>query len=619
MGHGDWYRDTITNSGPFGLTYLKQMADWALEENPNLKLYHNDYGILNDNNFAFSFRNVLKLIKSEGVPIDGVGIQGHFQSAPVAETIRASLDLLDDFGAPIKITEFDCAIDDGAVDQNTYNTDPAIEAIEADGLETVYRIAFEHPAVEGILMWGFWESQHWRPEGALYYPDWSIAPQGTRYRELVYDEWWTDADVMTASDGSVEFDLFAGEYEITVDGVTHAVSISAGYKPVEMNISAGSVSIVMDPELDLRLPVMDNRYAYKEPIEVELDVIGETSLLSHVEFYVGNKKLKTDETAPFRTVWLESTTGTNLIWAKAYYVDGSVEASVTNQIVVLPAQSVGGNILPNGGFENFASSWQAFGPGTLSATIERKRSGNYSGKATGRTETWNGIRSIDLTSSIEDETIYNVSCYVQVGTGTQTVGLKLKESKSGLDPTYSTLDSKACNASSWTYLEGQINVTDLASVTDLFLYISGAPPGVDIYVDDVVMQPAPANNLDSDEDGIQDSWEMYYFGSLASASTYTDYNVNSLQDGLEFWQAVYGSDGVFLPSIINPTLAMLNNELSLSWPSENGTMYRILCSTNLALGEWNVVSNAIAGNDQMMSVVMPTTNEVEFIQVEVDP
>ena len=50
-----------------------------------------------------------------------------------------------------------------------------------------------------------------------------------------------------------------------------------------------------------------------------------------------------------------------------------------------------------------------------------------------------------------------------------------------------------------------------------------------------------------------------------------------------------------------------------------GTMYRILCSTNLALGEWNVVSNAIAGNDQMMSVVMPTTNEVEFIQVEVDP
>ena len=117
---------------------------------------------------------------------------------------------------------------------------------------------------------------------------------------------------------------------------------------------------MMDPELDLRLPVMD-KYAYNEPIEVELDVIGNTSLLSHVEFYVGNKKLKTDETAPFRTVWLDSTTGTNLIWAKAYYVDGSVEASVTNQIVVLPAQSVGGNILPNGVLKTSQASWQALG------------------------------------------------------------------------------------------------------------------------------------------------------------------------------------------------------------------------------------------------------------------
>ena len=175
---------------------------------------------------------------------------------------------------------------------------------------------------------------------------------------------------------------------------------------------------------------------------------------------------------------------------------------------------------------------------------------------------------------------------------------------------------KACNASSWTYLEGQINVTDLASVTELFLYISGAPPGTDIYVDDVVMQAAPANNLDSDEDGIQDSWEMYYFGSLENASMDTDYNNNSFRMELNFGKRFMVVMGSLLPSIINPTLAMLNNQVNLSWPSENGTMYRILCSTNLALGEWNVVSNAIAGNDQMMSVVMPTTNEVEFIQVE---
>lgn len=619
MGHGDWYRDTITNQGPFGLTFLKQMADWALEENPNLKLYHNDYGILNDNNFAFTFQQVLKLIKSEGVPIDGVGVQGHFQAAPVAETVRASLDLLDDFGVPIKITEFDCAIDDGAINETTYNTDPVVEEIEADGLETVYRIAFEHPAVEGIIMWGFWESQHWRPEGALYYPDWRISPQGSRYRELVFDEWWTDADVMTGSDGSVQLDLFAGEYEFTVNGTTHAVTIPAGYKTAELDFSTSGIVMSLAPEIKLRKPVADNRYARFEPIEFELTVIGETALVSRVEFYVGDQKIKTDTLPPFEMVWLESTTGTNSIWAKTYYSDGTFESSETNAIVVLPAQTGGSAVIANGGFENFTSNWQVFGPGSLSATIERKRSGNYSGKASGRTEVWNGMRTVDLRALLEENTTYQVSCYAQVGSGSETVGLKLKETQMGLSPTYSELKSTVCNDASWTYLEGQLNVTDLSSVTELFVYISGAPAGVDIFVDDFELVPAPANPLDTDEDGILDAWESFYFGSLSLAATDTDYNGNAIQDGLEYWQAVYGSDGVFLPAIVYPTLAMLNNELALSWASESGTLYRILCSTNLMLNEWFVTSNNIAGNDQMMSVTMPQTNEVEFIRVEVDP
>ena len=86
-------------------------------------------------------------------------------------------------------------------------------------------------------MWGFWESEHWRPEGALFYPDWSISPQGSRYRELVFDEWWTDADLITAKDGMVEFDVFAGEYQITVDGINHSVDIPAGYKPLNIVIN----------------------------------------------------------------------------------------------------------------------------------------------------------------------------------------------------------------------------------------------------------------------------------------------------------------------------------------------------------------------------------------------
>ena len=93
--------------------------------------------------------------------------------------------------------------------------------------------------------------------------------------------------------------------------------------------------------------------------------------------------------------------------------------------------------------------------------------------------------------------------------------------------------------------------------------------------DDAVLKAAPINNLDSDEDGIQDSWETYYFGSLENVSLETDYNNNSINDGLEFWQETYGSAGVLLPSIISPSLEMLNSQLNLSWPGESGVLYKI--------------------------------------------
>ena len=39
--------------------------------------------------------------------------------------------------------------------------------LKAQGYEDVYRIYFSHPAVEGILMWGFWNKAHWRPDTAI--------------------------------------------------------------------------------------------------------------------------------------------------------------------------------------------------------------------------------------------------------------------------------------------------------------------------------------------------------------------------------------------------------------------------------------------------------------------
>jgi hypothetical protein len=153
-------------------------------------------------------------------------------------------------------------------------------------------------------------------------------------------------------------------------------------------------------------------------------------------------------------------------------------------------------------------------------------------------------------------------------------------------------------------------------MSELFIYISGAPPGTIIYVDDVVLKAAPINNLDADEDGIQDSWEIFYYGTTETISDETDYNNNSINDGLEFWQTTYGDGIAFMP--VSSSLSILNSQLNISWQGKVGMPYKILKTTNLTSQSWHVGENFIIGNGEQVSIEIPMTNNVEFIRVEVD-
>ena len=98
----------------------------------------------------------------------------------------------------------------------------------------------------------------------------------------------------------------------------------------------------------------------------------------------------------------------------------------------------------------------------------------------------------------------------------------------------------------------------------------------------------------------------------------TDYNNNSIYDGLEFRQEKYGSVGALLPPIISPYLEIVNSQVNLFWAGESGMLYKILATTNLASGAWEPLGNSILGSDELMSVPIMLTNDVEFIRVEAD-
>ena len=89
-----------------------------------------------------------------------------------------------------------------------------------------YKICFAHPAVEGILMWGFWEGANWIPNSSLYKRDWTPTPSSEAYHNLIFKEWWTKGSGVTGRDGVFSTRAFYGKYKVTVNGVSQEIDLT---------------------------------------------------------------------------------------------------------------------------------------------------------------------------------------------------------------------------------------------------------------------------------------------------------------------------------------------------------------------------------------------------------
>jgi GH35 family endo-1,4-beta-xylanase len=185
------------------------MVDWfkrAAEADPRAALYLNETGVPNspprDARYDVLYRQVEMLLK-HGAPVGGVGMQAH-----VGMTLNSPGELMgiyDRFaklGVPTRITELD--------------VDVADEQLQADYFRDFLTISYSHPNVNGILIWGFWEGQHWRPHGALYRKDWSIKPAGKVWQELVLKQWRTNVEGVAGTEGEYRVRAFLGDYEVVV-------------------------------------------------------------------------------------------------------------------------------------------------------------------------------------------------------------------------------------------------------------------------------------------------------------------------------------------------------------------------------------------------------------------
>ncbi len=220
MVHGEFFRRRL------GYGIINEMAYMAKYGNPNIILYANDYGILVDGGYnALVYFKQIKHLLENGVPIDGIGIQGHFgyfnKWITPADDMQRTLDQFASFNLPIKITECDFDYDD--------------DKTKVNELRKFFTICFAHPSVEAIVLWGFWAGAMWRPNAALWKKDWSITPAGQAYRDLLFNKWWTQTSGKADEKGILKTKAFYGDYLISSNGVEKKITLRKSEKSPQVN------------------------------------------------------------------------------------------------------------------------------------------------------------------------------------------------------------------------------------------------------------------------------------------------------------------------------------------------------------------------------------------------
>ncbi|MEN3014286.1 MAG: endo-1,4-beta-xylanase, partial [Endomicrobiia bacterium] len=117
----DVVNEAISDSSPHGLRtsdsfwyqklgpdFIRLAFQWAHEADPDCKLYYNDYGIEGIGGKSDGVYNLVSQLKSQGVPIHGVGWQAHlWHSWRLGTANYENLARLKALGLEVKITELD--------------------------------------------------------------------------------------------------------------------------------------------------------------------------------------------------------------------------------------------------------------------------------------------------------------------------------------------------------------------------------------------------------------------------------------------------------------------------------------------------------------------------------
>ncbi|HEY9226340.1 MAG TPA: endo-1,4-beta-xylanase [Gemmatimonadaceae bacterium] len=145
-----------------GASYIDLAFREARAVDPAAQLFYNDYnlefnGAKQDSAFA-----LVSGMKSRGVPIDGIGFQGHFQinadgsGVPSKDALVAVFNRFAALGLKVHITELDIRVRTPGATTTEMNA-------QSQGYANVVSACLAVPACDAIVVWGLNDGESWIP------------------------------------------------------------------------------------------------------------------------------------------------------------------------------------------------------------------------------------------------------------------------------------------------------------------------------------------------------------------------------------------------------------------------------------------------------------------------
>ena len=186
-----------------GEEYIEKAFEYAHEADPNVKLFYNDYSAVRPEKRDKIYR-LVKSLKDKGIPIDGVGIQGHFSIyEPTEPELREAIEKYSSLDLEVQITELDVSVyhkEHSRRDPKPEDEDDAFkpeqEQKQIEQYDMLFRVFRDYKTIlTGVTFWNISDRFTWLDNfpvrGRKNYPllfDQNLMPKKAFYKVVKFNK-----------------------------------------------------------------------------------------------------------------------------------------------------------------------------------------------------------------------------------------------------------------------------------------------------------------------------------------------------------------------------------------------------------------------------------------------